>query len=598
MRRTRAGRTKAGRAKVPSAGTGRAADEHASPNRAHGALRWFWLIVVFGTLLAGPATAQDGSPPTRWFAVETLNEGLTEPPADLYRETPQGALETFLSLAGEDDAERTGLAAQLLDLSRIEPDRRRTVGGVLAGQLAEVIERKVWIDWADLPDRPDGLTATGGSEEQRAGEPRRSIAIATLDLDGRPVPLRLNRLKPANGDPVWVFSAQTVENIGPLFERYGPKALERAFPDALKAKVVLGLALWELIALPVVLGLIALAGILAFRSTRAMADRVPSQIAGNVLDALALPLAIIAAAVLGSFVTRALFTFSAPIDTFLAPALTILTIAAVLFAAVHVIDLLIDHLLADDVQELEKPENAGRRRFQTNVSAARRVGLVIAFTAGIGLVMTQVGAFRTAGISLLGSAGVLTIVLAYAGRTALSNIMASLQIAISKSAMIGDAVKWQGQWCYVEKINFTYVQLESWDKRRLIVPVNDFVSQTFENWTKRDPTLTKIVEIRLNHLADVDALRERFEAWLDTRDDISDRDGCSVQVTDHDATGMVVRFVVNAPDPSTAWDMHCALREAMVKAAAELDTKGEHGGIFLPAEREAKIVDLTRDAAE
>ena len=557
------------------------------------------LAVALAVALAAsalPARAQDGGPSTHWFEVEAINEALGEVPDGLDRETPQALLESFLALAGSDDPADVERAAHLLDLREVPRERRVQLGPILAGQLEAVLRRKVWLDWADVPDRPDGLSVQGGSDEPLAGEPRRSIRLALLDLDNRPVPIRVNRLKPENGDAVWLFSRQTVENVPALFETYGPTRFERAIPDPLKATVAFGLAIWELIAVPIIIALTVLIGLLAYRSVRAAGAKMPSELVRHIMDALALPVGIALAAAFGSFLTRSLFTFSAPVDAFLAPALTILLIAAALFAAVHTIDLVLDYFLADDVEELEKPENADRRRFQTNVSAARRIGLVIAFLAAAGLVMTQVGGFRSAGLSLLGSAGILTLILAYAGRTALSNIMASLQIAISKSAKIGDAVLWKGHWCYVEKINFTYVQLKSWDQRRLIVPVNEFVSETFENWTKRDPSLVKTVELRLNHQTDVQKLREAFEEWVEGRDDIASKGEAKVQVIGHDASGMELRFYATGTDPSTAWDMHCALREAMLKVASEMDPKGGHGALVLPAEREAKIIDKTGNA--
>ena len=550
------------------------------------------LLLLAVLLAAVPVRAQDG--PSQWFfEVEAINPGLGPAPDDLDRETPQALLETFLSLAASDDPDEVARAAHLLDLREIAEGERAVRGPVLAGQLEEVISRKVWLDWADVTDRPDGLSAGGGSDDPLAGEPRRSIRLGLLELDDRPVPIRVNRIKPSDGDPVWLFSRQTVENVPALFELYGPTAFERALPDALKRTVVLGLAWWELVALPIVLALTFLVGLLVHRLMRAWADRTGRALVGDMVHATALPLAITAAAAFGFWVTANLFTFSAPIDAFLAPALTVLTVGAVLFITVHMFDLLLDYVLADDVSELEKPENANRRRFQTNLSAARRLVLVIVFLLAIGIVLMQLNLFEGAGAALLGSAGILTLVLAFAARSALANIMSSLQIAMSKSAKIGDAVLFEGQWAYVEKINFTYVQLKSWDMRRIIVPVNYFTSNPFENWTKRDPSMIKVVELRLNHFTDVDALRERFQAWVETRDDIETPEDCKVLVIGQEASGMLVRFYSNAKDPSVAWAMHCALREAMLRAAAELDPGGTPGTFVLPAEREVKLADFT-----
>ena len=554
------------------------------------ALRWV-LVPLALYLAALPATAQDSGPSKWYFEVETLNGGLGEAPVALDRETPQGLLESLLAFA-----ERAPeAAAHLLDLSDIPEQQQRAEGARLVQQLHAVIERKVWLDWSDVPDRPDGLSTGGGSDDPMAGEPRRSIRLALLNLDTHPVPIRVARIKAGEADPVWVFQRQTVDNLPALYERYGPTAFERAIPASLKGDAALGLAWWEMIALPIVVGLAVLVGILVHKILKAISDRAPGRLLSDIIHGMALPLAIIAAAAVGWAVTGLLFTFSAPIDAFLTPALTVLIAAALLLLVVHVVDLVIDYLLADDVEELEKPENQDRRRFQTNLSAARRIGLVLLFVAAVALVLMQTNAFGGMGVALLGSAGIVTLILAYAGRSALSNIMSSLQIAMSKSAKIGDAVMFEGQWAYVEKINFTYVQLKTWDQRRLIVPVTRFTSEPFENWTKRDPSMLKVVELRLNHFTNVDALRERFFAWVQTRDDIEHPDDCKVLVIGHDRDGMLVRFYSNAKDPSTAWDMHCAMREAMLKAAAELDPAGEYGSVVLPAEREAKIADFSED---
>ena len=171
--------------------------------------------------------------------------------------------------------------------------------------------------------------------------------------------------------------------------------------------------------------------------------------------------------------------------------------------------------------------------------------------------------------------------------------MASLQIALAKTARIGDAVLYDDQWCYVEKINFTYIQLQTWDNRRLIVPVNELVSHTFENWTKQDSSITKIVALRLDHRADVDRLREAFQEFVQNDDDVINRETADVYVVDQDRSGMLVWFLAAASDPSTGWTMQCRLRETMLKAVVRLEA--ENGGpgtdraVYLPREREELV---------
>ncbi|MFU1606375.1 hypothetical protein ACM25O_07835 [Sulfitobacter pontiacus] len=49
-------------------------------------------------------------------------------------------------------------------------------------------------------------------------------------MDDYPASIRLNRIKPEGGDPVWVFSRHTVQNIPRLYTRYGPGRLKPCCP--------------------------------------------------------------------------------------------------------------------------------------------------------------------------------------------------------------------------------------------------------------------------------------------------------------------------------------------------------------------------------
>ena len=98
-------------------------------------------------------------------------------------------------------------------------------------------------------------------------------------------------------------------------------------------------------------------------------------------------------------------------------------------------------------------------------------------------------------------------------------------------------------------------------------------------------------------MADVDALRERFKGFVEENDKVVDKDSSKVLVIGQDATGMLVRFYATAKDPTTAWYMHCELREAMLKATTELELEAREGRRFLPTEREVKVENL-EEAAE
>ncbi|ESR22601.1 mechanosensitive ion channel family protein [Lutibaculum baratangense] len=546
------------------------------------------LLPLLLVCLAGTALAQsDGA--SRYYEVEALNRGLPQPPADLNLETPQALMETFLAAAEQDDWER---AAHTLDLSHVPVEEQALSAPLLASRLHDVIRRGMWLDWGSLPDRPDGLMANEPDKDPMSGEPRRNIRLALLELENRPVSIRVARVKPSDGDPSWVFSAQTVGNIEEMHQRFGATALERSLPAFLQQRAFLTLTWWEVIALPLLLLASVLAAAFAYRAIGGIERKWQSKTARAVLDSIRMPVALLLVVGIFTATRSMLFTFSGAVNTFLTPLQTVLFVVAIVLIGVRIVDALLDRMVRSNVEKLGGSESADERVTYTNISAARRIAIVVAFLIGVGLVLVQVHAFQSLGFSLLASAGAVGIVLAFAARTMLADIMASLQIAFAKSARIGDAVLYDGQWCYVEKVNFTYIQLQSWDGRRLIVPVNELVSKTFENWSREDASMFRTVELRLDHRTDVDRLREPFQRFVEEDDDVIKKDEAKVQVIDHDADGMVVRFYAWAGDPASGWNMHCRLREEMLKVVARLEAEQsrEHGqAVYIPRERVALI---------
>ena len=558
------------------------------------------LHLLFFLFAASAAYAQDSAEGS-FYKADTIHVGLEPAHGYVSLETPQSMMETFIFAARGKD---WNTAAYTLDLSKLAPDIQAKMGPVLAKRLYEVIERAMWLDWSDLPDRPDAMLANASSKNPMAGEPRRDIRLAILDLGDRPVSIRITRLKQEGEDPAWVFSSQTVSNIMAMHAIYGPTAFEQKLPAFLQKRAVWTLAVWEVIVLPLILIGALLAAALAYRGLGRLQVRQPTSIGTRIIDMIKMPLALMICVGTFSLVKTMLFTFSGAINMFLGPLQSALFVIALALIAVRVVDAVLDRVVRQNMDELTESGSATERDLYTNISAARRIAIVAAFLIGTALVLIQINAFQTLGFSLLASAGVIGIVFAFAAREILANIMASLQIAFAKTARIGDAVLFEGQWCTVEKINFTYVQLRSWDNRRLMVPVNDFVSKPFENWTKQDAKLTKIVELTLDHRADVDQLREAFQAFVDEAEDIVDKDEAKVQIVGHDAGGMTVRFVAAAEDPSTGWSMHCRLREAMLKEVVRLeaehaDTAAERPS-YLPREREVIVGEFAarKQAAE
>uniref|UniRef100_UPI0037351512 mechanosensitive ion channel family protein n=1 Tax=Paracoccus marcusii TaxID=59779 RepID=UPI0037351512 len=227
--------------------------------------------------------------------------------------------------------------------------------------------------------------------------------------------------------------------------------------------------------------------------------------------------------------------------------------------------------------DLTAAEQAEARILATRLNAARRVLVVVVFLIGAGVVLSSADLAANLGLSLLTSAGALTIVLGFAARNVLGNIMASLQIALNQSARMGDRVVYKGELCHVERINMTFVQLRNWDSTRLIVPVEEFASETFSNWTLQDPAMLRVLKLKLDPRADIDMLRRTFKevlnhvATLEIGQNLGDLDDSSVSVADQDIFGILVWFSIPCRDPNTSWEVACAVRERLLAEAARIE---------------------------
>lgn len=537
-----------------------------------------------GALFEGARSANAGSETDRYFEVDSL---ATVPPREsdgpVILSTPQKAFQSFY------DAARAGdfhTASRALDLSLIDPDRRLDAAPDLARKLSAVLDRKVWVRWSDLPDRPDGVDTVASSRNPVAGEPRRSIIIAILSVGEREAEIRINRIKPEGAAPVWLIADTTVYDVNALYGQYGPSPFEQDFlPGWMSERAVLGLRVWEFLALPLVFA----GAVAVFLLTKWIWRLVERRFAdgegkGRILRSVRLPMSLLAAVLVLAAAVGRLVSFSGPIDTVLTPVLIALIVGLVLWGGVTAMGRIVDIATERYVGSIEEEEADGARRIYTNISFARRLFVLLVLVAGVGFALVQMRVFQTFGITLLGTAGILTLMFGFAAQTVLGNILASFQIALAKPVRIGDTVMYKGEWGRIEAINYTFIQIRIWDQRRLVVPVKYFISEPFENWSTRDPHLLVPIEVKLDFRADVEAIRPAFERMVREDPDWDGRQEPKVLVIDNDAETITARFYASAENPALAWTLGCRLREQLFRKLAE----GEFGDI-LPRERHILI---------
>ncbi len=204
------------------------------------------------------------------------------------------------------------------------------------------------------------------------------------------------------------------------------------------------------------------------------------------------------------------------------------------------------------------------RRLQTQVRLLRRVITSVVVVLAIAAILYTFDGVKALGAGLLASAGVIGIVAGVAAQSTLSNLFAGLQLAFSDALRIGDVVVVEGEWGRVEELSLVNVTIKIWDERRLVVPVANFTTTSFENWTKSGTNITAKVVLPLDWEVPIGELREEAGRLI-TASNFWDGRSWSCQVVDITETGeVVVRVVASASDTGNQWNIACEIREHLV----------------------------------
>jgi small-conductance mechanosensitive channel len=212
-------------------------------------------------------------------------------------------------------------------------------------------------------------------------------------------------------------------------------------------------------------------------------------------------------------------------------------------------------------------DNLHARRIQTQTLVFARSAMVLVLIAGTAMALMTFPGARQLGASLLASAGVIGIIGGIAARPVFSNLIAGLQLALAQPIRIDDALIVKGEFGRVEEINGTYVVLKLWDERRMIVPLQWFVDNPFENWTRTGSQLLQSVFLHLDFSAPMEPLRAELQRLVEAAPEW-DKRVANLMVTDATERTMKLRALVSAHASGPAFDLGCKVREGLLAFVA------------------------------
>ncbi|WP_442589742.1 mechanosensitive ion channel family protein [Pedobacter sp. AW31-3R] len=235
-----------------------------------------------------------------------------------------------------------------------------------------------------------------------------------------------------------------------------------------------------------------------------------------------------------------------------------ITFAMILVRSIKVLEDFIYHKF-----DLNKEDNLKERKIRTQLQFIRKllVSIIVILTAAI--VLLNFESMRKIGTGLLTGVGIGGIIIGFAAQKSLGNLLAGFQIAFTQPIRIDDVLIVEGEWGKVEEITLTYVVVNIWDQRRLILPITYFIEKPFQNWTRVSAQLLGTVFLYLDYTIPIPPLREKLTSLL-TDHPLWDKRVNVVQLTDNKELNVEVRFLMSARNSSQAFDLRCFVREEMI----------------------------------
>jgi len=211
-------------------------------------------------------------------------------------------------------------------------------------------------------------------------------------------------------------------------------------------------------------------------------------------------------------------------------------------------------------------DNLRARRIHTQMQFFLRVliAFVVLLDAGALLWSLHDARLWKFGTGLLASAGLASLILATAAKSTASNFLAGLQIAFSEPIRIDDVVVIAGEWGRIAEITSTYVVVNIWDKRTLIVPLSYFIEQPFANWTRSGSDIMGTAFLYVDYSVPVEPLRAELLRVVEDSP-LWDKHVCGLQVTNLSERTMELRCLVSSPDSGKNFDLRCLVREKMIE---------------------------------
>jgi MscS family membrane protein len=406
------------------------------------------------------------------------------PQDPLGRDTPSGTVFGFLQAA---QAGNYSTAAQYLQMNN---SKRLAQGENLATKLKVVMDRGFTGNLRRIGNQPEGIP-----QEDIPLDRQRIGVLSAGDVE---VNLDLVRVPDPGGARIWLFSSETLAKVPEVADQLQARQAETRLPGFLVRNQLLGMPIWQWLAIVLAIPLAAGVGWLALQTLAVpryfwLRNReLPRKL---VWSAISKPLWLL----LGS-VIHGIFVHYLHLPLLQRHYYQTITGIAVIIG--------FNWLLLRMLQQLshrvrERAIYVGRRGVGSLMLLGERILKVLILILAIFLILSTLGFNMSTALAGLGIGG---IAIAFAAQKTLENLFGGVSVLGDEVMQVGDVCRFGDRVGTVEDVSLRSTRIRTPERTELSIPNGSLATMNLENLSRRDKLLFN-TKLGLRYETSADQLR-------------------------------------------------------------------------------------------
>ncbi|MFH2219658.1 MAG: mechanosensitive ion channel domain-containing protein [Pseudomonadota bacterium] len=160
---------------------------------------------------------------------------------------------------------------------------------------------------------------------------------------------------------------------------------------------------------------------------------------------------------------------------------------------------------------------------------------------GLGLIIA-LSALGVSTTSLAVVFGALSIGIGFGLQTIFNNFISGIILLFERPIQVGDAIEIGGIWGEVKKINVRATVVQTFDNASLIIPNSEFISSQVTNWSFKEPSLRRKLDVGVAYGSDVELVKKTLLEIAEQTQNVRRKPKSDVIFLDHGDSALIFRL--------------------------------------------------------